>query len=78
MNERFSLAEEADKGIRWSMIYLTGAMLQMLFVCAIKFLLKSMDISYPAVCDLIFLVIGGMSTAMWGIIISKKSGLESS
>lgn len=54
------------------MIYLTGAMLQMLFVCSIKFLLESTDISYLAVCNLIFLIIGGMSTAMWGIIISKK------
>lgn len=68
------MTEETGKGIRWSMIYLTGAMLQMLFACAIKFFLEKMDISYPAVCNLIFLIIGGMSTAIWGIIISKKSG----
>lgn len=68
------MMEETSKNIKWSMIYLVGAFVQMILVCVIKFLLEMLNIPYPTVCNLVFLIIGGMSTAMWGIIISKKSG----
>ena len=73
-----AMREDTNKNIRWSMIYLTGALLQMAFVCGIKAFLEKMNIQYPAVCGLIFLILGGTSSAVWGIIVSKKSGRISS
>lgn len=40
--------------------------------------IENMNIPYPAVCGLIFLILGGTSSAIWGIIVSKKSGRISS
>ena len=62
------------KNIKWSMIYLTGTILQMGLVCGIKILLEKRNISYPEMCSLLFLAFGGTSSAIWGIIIAKKSG----
>lgn len=59
--------------MKWSIVYLAGAILQMALVCGIKVILTIMNIQYPAVCDLIFLILGGTSSAIWGIIVSKKS-----
>lgn len=66
--------EEMEKNLKWSMIYLTGTILQMGLVCGIKFLLEKRNIPYPTVCNFLFLIFGGASSAIWGIIIAKKSG----
>ena len=62
------------KNLKWSMIYLTGTILQMGLVCGIKIFLEKRNIPYPTVCSLLFLIFGGASSAIWGIIIAKKSG----
>lgn len=66
--------KKLDPNIKWSLLYLAGTILQMGLVCGIKVLLDNMHIQYPGVVNLIFLALGGTSSAIWGIIVSKKSG----
>lgn len=70
--------KKVDVNIKWSMIYLTGAILQMGVICGIKFLLEQMQVSCSGVVNFIFLAVGGTSSAIWGIVVSKKSGHISS
>ena len=53
------------KNIKWSMIYLTGTILQMGLVCGIKILLEKINISYPTACSLLFLAFGGIEEIGW-------------
>lgn len=59
------------KGI---MIYLIGTMIQMGIVCSSVAALKVKGINYNEFIGLIFLAIGGLSTAIWGCVASKLSG----
>lgn len=59
---------------KWFVIYWIGAIFQMSLVCMVKFILKLLHVTYPGVFSLVFLAIGGTSSALWGIIVSKKSG----
>ncbi len=63
-----------NKYCKWSMVYWMATILQMGLICGIKIFLEKMNIQYPAVCNFIFLLFGGISSAIWGIIVSKKSG----
>lgn len=53
------------KNIKWSMIYLTGTILQMGLICGIKILLEKRNISYPEMCSLLFLAFGGIEEIGW-------------
>lgn len=53
-------------------IYWLGSMGQMVIVCAFAYILKRNDILYPQILNTVFLIVGGMSSAFWGIIISLK------
>ena len=60
--------------IRWEKVYLLGTILQMAVICGIVEILRINNIQYPDIINLVFLALGGTSSAMWGIIVSKKSG----
>lgn len=55
-----------------AIIYWIGSIGQMAIVCTCFFILKISKIIYPQVLNSIFLIIGGMSSALWGIIVSLK------
>lgn len=57
----------------WIKLYWLGAMTQMLVVCVALFSLRLFKIAYPPFLNLVFLAIGGTSSAVWGVIVSKKS-----
>ncbi len=59
--------------MRWARLYWVGTIVQMLVVCAIVAVLRAGHITYPEILDVLFLIIGGGSSAIWGIIISIKS-----
>lgn len=52
--------------------YWVGSILQLFLVCAVLFILRVNHINYPQVLDLGCLIVGGTSSALWGIIISIK------
>lgn len=54
-------------------LYLLGTLLQIFTVCLLIFILKINNIQYPQIFNILFLIIGGSSSAIWGIIVSKKS-----
>lgn len=66
---------KASKGIY---NYLIGAWLQIGIVCLGIMLLRKNGINYPNGLQLIFLGVGGTSTALWGMIIVRKTGLTQS
>lgn len=51
-------------------IYILGTMLQMLLCCTIMMVLRIQQISYSPIWNIVFLIIGGSSSALWGIIVS--------
>lgn len=57
----------------WIKTYWIGTMTQMLVVCVVAFLLRFFKIAYPSFLNLIFLAIGGTSSAVWGSIVSRKA-----
>lgn len=57
----------------WIKIYWLGTMMQMFVVCAVLLLLRLLQITYPPSLNLVFLAIGGTSSAVWGSIVSKRS-----
>ena len=62
----------------WEAVYLLGTMLQMAIVCGIEAMLEINHIQYGKIVELLFLGVGGTSSALWGIIVAKKSGRISS
>ena len=61
--------------------YWVGSISQMFLACIIIFILKFNEIQYPEVLNILFLIVGGSSSAVWGIIVSIKykysrSGIE--
>lgn len=62
---------KASKGICH---YILGAWLQLGTVCLIMYILEKCNVQYPQSIKLLFLAIGGTSSALWGIIIAKKTG----
>ncbi len=66
--------KKVNQNLKWCIVYLVGTILQMALVCGIKLFLETMNIRYPGGCMLLFLAFGGTSSALWGIIVSKKSG----
>ena len=52
--------------------YWIGTMVQMFSVCLVIAILKFNQMEYPKVLNLLFLICGGVSSAMWGIIVSLK------
>lgn len=63
-----------ENNIKWACYYRLGAILQIALVSCVIVFLKLNKIEYGNIASLIFLVLGGLSSAIWGIIISKKSG----
>ena len=61
----------ADK--KWATMYWVGTMAQILIVCFLKALLSIFHIQAPKILSIVFLVIGGGSSAIWGMIVSLKS-----
>lgn len=59
--------------IKWARMYLIGTIAQMSAVCAIVAALRATHIQIPETLNILFLIIGGGSSAIWGIIISLKS-----
>ena len=59
--------------MKWAKTYLIGTIAQMAAVCLIIAVLQASHIPYPAPLNILFLVIGGTSSAVWGIIVSLKS-----
>lgn len=57
----------------WIKMYWFGTMIQMLLVCVVLFLLRLFQIEYPPFLNLVFLAIGGTSSAVWGSIVSRRS-----
>lgn len=55
-----------------ALTYWIGSILQMFLVCAMLFILRVNHINYPQVLNLVCLIVGGTSSALWGIIISVK------
>ena len=55
-------------------IYIAGALGQIAFVCLVVYLLRNMGftIDYISPLGVIAIVIGGISSALWGIIVSLK------
>lgn len=51
-----------------------GTMLQIGIICCLIAVLKFNKINYNKIAELTFLVIGGLSSAIWGFIISRKTG----
>lgn len=62
---------KASKGIY---CYLLGAWLQIGIVCLLMYILEKCKVQYPQGMKMIFLAIGGTSSALWGIVIAKKTG----
>lgn len=58
---------------KWAKIYLIGTIAQITAVCFVVAILRASHIQYPAPLNLLFLIIGGASSAIWGIIVSLKS-----
>ena len=58
---------------KWAKTYLIGTLAQMFAVCFIVAVLRATHIEYPEILTLLFLIIGGGSSAIWGIIVSLKS-----
>ena len=56
------------------MIYLIGAMVQMGIVCSMIAILRLYKVNYNGFISLIFLAIGGLSTAIWGSLVAKWTG----
>lgn len=54
-------------------IYIAGTMLQMLLVCIIIAVLRMYHIAYSPIWNTVFLIIGGTSSALWGIVVSILS-----
>ncbi len=59
--------------IKWASRYIIGTISQIGVVCFIVAILRINNIQYDSKLNLIFLAIGGLSSATWGTIISKKS-----
>ena len=59
-------------------VYWLGSIGQIAIVCACCFALKISKTAYPQILDTIFLIVGGMSSALWGIIVSLKFKLRKS
>lgn len=64
--------ETGKKQAEGAKIYWIGAMGQMLLICIILAVLRLNQIEYPKGLDILFLIAGGSSTALWGIIVSLK------
>lgn len=62
---------KTNKGI---MYFGFGTILQIGIVCTIITTLKHYQIEYGSIVKLIFLALGGLSSAIWGCIIAKKIG----
>ncbi len=62
-----------NRNKNWALIYWIGALLQIAIICIIKIILRLYIIEYHSVIDTIFLAVGGTSTALWGVIVSRKS-----
>ena len=60
-----------------ALIYWIGSIGQIGIVSACLFVLKKQTTSYPQILNLVFLILGGMSTALWGIIVSIKFNKKS-
>ena len=59
--------------LKWAKLYLIGTIAQMFAVCLVVAVLRASHIPYPAPFNFLFLIIGGASSAMWGILVSLKS-----
>lgn len=59
--------------IKWAKTYLIGTIVQMFAVCSVVAVLRASHIQYPEALNILFLIIGGGSSAIWGIIVSLKS-----
>lgn len=58
---------------KWIKIYIAGTIMQMFLVCVLIAVLKINQITYSSLWSLAFLIIGGTSSALWGILVSVLS-----
>lgn len=54
--------------------YWIGTIAQISVICVVIFILNCLQIKYGKIPALVFLACGGLSSAVWGCVISKKSG----
>ena len=59
--------------MRWAKVYWAATMGQMFFVCLLVGVLRASSLPYPKVLNLLFIILGGSSSAIWGILVSIKS-----
>lgn len=57
---------------KWALIYFIGAITQIGIICFCVTILRFYNIVYNSAIDLFFLAIGGLSSATWGVIVSRK------
>jgi len=62
----------------WIKVYWLGAMIQILVVCMCPFCMNCADMAYPRILNLLCIAVGGTSSAVWGSIVAKKSGIVAS
>lgn len=60
--------------IKWAIVYLSGTILQICLVCLVIYFLKKRNFQYGKFLSIIFLALGGLSSAVWGAIVSKSVG----
>lgn len=56
-----------------AVLYLAGTAAQIATICIVVFLLRLGNVDYPKFCDPLFIALGGSSSAIWGIIVSRKA-----
>jgi membrane protease YdiL (CAAX protease family) len=72
--ERINIMDRKTKdSIRWALYFWMGTIFQMAFICFLIVLLRINQVNYGNITKMLFLAIGGLSSAMWGVLISKKS-----
>ena len=63
---------------RAALLYWLGTIGQISIACSCLLFLKLTNITYPQTVDILFLIVGGTSSALWGVIVSLKYGYKKS
>ena len=53
-------------------VYILGTIIQIFTLCVIAFILRLNKTEYSKSLDTIFMILGGISSALWGIIVFIK------
>lgn len=64
---------KAKDNLSWALYFWMGTIFQIGFICCLIVILRVNQVHYGNIAKMLFLAIGGLSSAFWGVIISKKS-----